>query len=72
MNGVHLTGRMFKIFSEMKIADTKIKKAILIITGFILLMVAVVILFASPIGKYLSKKYGGNIQGVRSKWGWFT
>ncbi|MCX6248264.1 MAG: DUF748 domain-containing protein [Bacteroidetes bacterium] len=53
----------------MKIADTKFKKAILITIGSILLLVAVVILFASPIGKYLGKKYGEKYTGRQIKMG---
>jgi hypothetical protein len=53
----------------MKIADTKLKKAILIIIGLLFILVAVAILFASPIGKYLGKKYGEKYTGRQIKMG---
>jgi hypothetical protein len=53
----------------MKIANTRLKKTILIVTGSIIILVAVVILFASPIGKYLGKKYGEKYTGRQIKMG---
>jgi hypothetical protein len=53
----------------MKIADTRLKKTILVIAGSLIIMVVVVILLASPIGKYLGKKYGEKYTGRQIKMG---
>jgi hypothetical protein len=54
----------------MKIADTQLKKTTLILLGTIIIFVMVVILFASPIGKYLGKKYGERYTGRQIQMGW--
>ncbi|MEI7724874.1 MAG: DUF748 domain-containing protein [Bacteroidota bacterium] len=54
----------------MKIADTKVKKAILIVSGSILLIVVVVIILISPIVKYLIEKYDEQYSGRKITLGW--
>ena len=53
----------------MKIADTRLKKTLIIILGSIIILVVVVILIASPLGKYLGKKYGEKYTGRQIKMG---
>lgn len=53
----------------MKIAYTRLKRAILIVTGALIITVVVVILLASPIGKYIGKKYGEKYTGRQIKMG---
>ena len=54
----------------MKIADTRLKKTILIVAGSIIIAGMVVILLISPIAKYLLEKYGEKYTGRHIKMSW--
>lgn len=54
----------------MKLANTKLKKSFLIIMGSILLFVLTIILFISPITKYLIEKYDEKFIGREITLGW--
>lgn len=54
----------------MKIADTRLKKTVLIVTGSIIITVVIVILLSSPIAKYLGKKYGEKYTGRQITMDW--
>src|SRR5882724_11785461 len=54
----------------MKLANTKLKKAILITIGAIFLIVVLVILFISPITKYLVEKYDEKYTGRQITMDW--
>jgi hypothetical protein len=54
----------------MKIANTKLKKTILIVIGSIIITVTVVILLISPIAKYLLEKYAEKYTGRHIKMSW--
>ena len=50
--------------------NTKLKKTLLIITGILLLTVAAIILFISPLTKYLIEKYDEKYTGRKIEVGW--
>ena len=54
----------------MKIANTKLKKTMIIVIGVILITVVVVILLISPITKYLVEKYSEKYTGRQIRMGW--
>jgi len=54
----------------MKIADTRLKKTILIVTGSIIITITVVLLLLSPIAKYLTEKYVEKYMGRHIKMSW--
>lgn len=54
----------------MKIADTKLKKTVIIVTSVIIVTIIVVVLFVSPITKYLIEKYDVKYTGRQIKTGW--
>ena len=54
----------------MKIADTKLKKTLIIVISAIIVTVTVVILLISPIAKYLLEKYDEKYTGRQIKMGW--
>ena len=54
----------------MKIADTKLKKTLLIVIGSIIISITVVILLLSPIAKYLTEKYVEKYMGRHIKMSW--
>ncbi len=54
----------------MKIANTKLKKAIIIVISSIIITVILIILLISPIAKYLAKKYGEKYTGREITMGW--
>jgi hypothetical protein len=54
----------------VKIADTKLKKTVIIVTSVIIVTIIVVVLFVSPITKYLIEKYDVKYTGRQIKTGW--
>jgi len=54
----------------LKIADTKLKKAVIIVIISILIAMALVILLISPITKYLIEKYDEKLTGRQIKMDW--
>ena len=54
----------------MKIADTRLKKAFLIITASIIILMIVVIVLISPIAKYLVERYDQKYLGRQITMGW--
>ena len=54
----------------MQIANNRLKKTILIIAGSIITAVVVVILFISPVTKYLIEKYDEKYTGRQIKMSW--
>src|SRR6266436_1358058 len=54
----------------MKLANTKIKKAFIITVGTIVLIVVLVIVFISPIAKYLIEKYDEKYTGRQITLDW--
>jgi hypothetical protein len=54
----------------MKIGNTRIKKALLIVTGSIIIAITVIILLLSPIEKFLAEKYGLKYLGRQIKMSW--
>ncbi|MFH2142255.1 MAG: hypothetical protein ABIJ97_07530 [Bacteroidota bacterium] len=53
----------------MKIANTRLKKAFIIVSGTIILIVLVILLLISPISKYLIEKYDEELTGRQIKIG---
>lgn len=54
----------------MKIADTKLKKTVLIVISLVIVIIAVVIILISPIAKYLIKKYDDQLTGRQITLDW--
>jgi len=54
----------------MKIADTRLKKALLILGGIFIIVPALVIIFISPIAKYVVEKYSVKYTGRQIKMDW--
>ncbi|MFZ4520961.1 MAG: DUF748 domain-containing protein [Bacteroidales bacterium] len=54
----------------MKIANTKLKKTIIIVSGIILTAIVVIIVLISPIAKYLIEKYDEKYTGRKIELGW--
>jgi len=54
----------------MKLADTKFKKALLIISSAIILVFTLAVLFISPVAKYLIEKYSVEYTGRQIKMDW--
>ena len=54
----------------MKIANTKLKKALIIVISSIIFILMVVILLISPIAKYLVEKYDEQYTGRQIKMDW--
>jgi hypothetical protein len=54
----------------MKIANTRLKKTILFVAGFTVATVVVVIIFISPIAKFLIEKYDEDLIGRQIELGW--
>src|SRR5271155_3215277 len=58
------------MFSLKKIANTRIKKTILIATGAIIILMVLIIAFISPITKYLIEKNGVKYTGRKITLDW--
>ena len=54
----------------MKIADTRLKKALIIVSGSILLTIVLVIVLLSPIAKYVVQKYVAKYLGRQITMSW--
>jgi hypothetical protein len=54
----------------MKIANTRLKKTILIVSGSVIVFITVVILIISPVAKYVVEKYVGKYLGRQITMSW--
>ena len=54
----------------MKLADTRLKKGVLIFITSLILIVVLVIIFISPLAKYMVEKYDEKYTGRQIKLGW--